>query len=766
MSFDPYRKWLGIPANNRSPNFYDLLAITAGENDIEVIRNAIEQRRSFVQSKRGEGHDDAVRILLGQFDEAASTLLVPEFKVGYDHQLGLHLKGKRLSNRRSYILPNWMESRVVRVYGEGSGIVGDLFGIVAIIFSAFALIACLSFWLQAKTTKNGTVSEPTWIENLVRNLSGTNGDTESPESVASVANPVQAQVAELRSKLTKWQESQEKLRRLVNTLEKDRKSILGKLDDLANNKIGGENSPEGKVLAAELSDIVRQTEACKTKQSAYDLAILKSESKLRSIERQLAASEAGVSEAELTELAATVMALDESLSDQDTVNSIADALDGSTSKMLNEFRDNRKQTEQSGWLERIASMPASRQAEEVSKRLIELNPGFDGKVETKIVGGAIVELSMVTDRVSDISPLAALKALTSLSLRGSTVDWNTRSGSGKVSDIRPLKGMRLTNLDLVFNPIENISVIEGMPLAVLDIAFSPNISDISVVRGMPLVRFQCQETNVSDLSPLAGAKLNHINIVETPISSLEPLRGMPLHFVNCGVSAITSIEPLRGAPVNALIIYSTKVSDLGPVEMMPLKNLNIHNTSVSDLSPIYGKPIEELIFSPDSFKSDLTSIRNMKSIKRISDVTWKTESPDVFWRRIDQGKNSTEQSKSGPTPNGQNQPANANNTEEETIAPFKQKSVWSGEGIKLTVIERKGGTFRAKLETKEWSRIVKGTVNEGKVTWLAKDVQPIKGGIGGDNFGTISKDEEGYRMDVEWKQSNGVSGTGTYRLND
>lgn len=97
--------------------------------------------------------------------------------------------------------------------------------------------------------------------------------------------------------------------------------------------------------------------------------------------------------------------------------------------------------------------------------------------------------------------------------------------------------------------------------------------------------------------------------------------------------------------------------------------------------------------------------------------------------------------------------------------PFQRNSVWSDGGLKLTVIDQRGETFRAKLENSEWSRNIKGTFRGGKVTWLAKDVQPIKGSAGGDNYGVISSDEEGYRMDVEWKQYNGKSGTFMLRLN-
>jgi len=57
-----------------------------------------------------------------------------------------------------------MESRVVRIYGEGSGIVGDLFGIVAIIFGAFALMAILSFTLQKQEITGTESNELTWME--------------------------------------------------------------------------------------------------------------------------------------------------------------------------------------------------------------------------------------------------------------------------------------------------------------------------------------------------------------------------------------------------------------------------------------------------------------------------------------------------------------------------------------------------------------------------------------------------------------------------
>ena len=118
MSFDPYRKWLGIPSNRRPPNYYELLGITSGEKDADVIRSAIDQRRMYIRSKKGEGQDGHVKAILGLIEEAASTLLVPEFKHGYDRQLGLHSKRKVHADLMSYHLgwsPGLFESTVKAV---------------------------------------------------------------------------------------------------------------------------------------------------------------------------------------------------------------------------------------------------------------------------------------------------------------------------------------------------------------------------------------------------------------------------------------------------------------------------------------------------------------------------------------------------------------------------------------------------------------------------------------------------------------------------
>lgn len=97
---------------------------------------------------------------------------------------------------------------------------------------------------------------------------------------------------------------------------------------------------------------------------------------------------------------------------------------------------------------------------------------------------------------------------------------------------------------------------------------------------------------------------------------------------------------------------------------------------------------------------------------------------------------------------------------------FKPKSIWVGENGRLvmTVVERKGQSFRATLEIgNKIARDITGTIKGRKVSWLGKDVRVIRGSAGGDNDGTFGSDKAGDKIDFVWKSGDGTSGTYTLR---
>jgi tRNA A-37 threonylcarbamoyl transferase component Bud32/WD40 repeat protein len=107
------------------------------------------------------------------------------------------------------------------------------------------------------------------------------------------------------------------------------------------------------------------------------------------------------------------------------------------------------------WLVATQKLPAEQQLKEFSKKLMELNPSFDGKLtgahdreKPQVTGGIVLDLGINTDQVSNIAPIRALTGLQTLFCRGTT---GRPTISGKLTDLSPLSGMQLTSLQAV-NP--------------------------------------------------------------------------------------------------------------------------------------------------------------------------------------------------------------------------------------------------------------------------------------------------------------------------
>jgi Leucine-rich repeat (LRR) protein len=220
------------------------------------------------------------------------------------------------------------------------------------------------------------------------------------------------------------------------------------------------------------------------------------------------------------------------------------------------------------WMKEVSVQPAEKQVEAVAKKLQELNPGFNGKVWPKVEDGAVVQLIFDTDSVTDISPVRALARLTGLHCHG------TSFGRGKLSDLSPLKGMSLTDLN-------------------------------------------CGWTQVSDLSPLKGMRLERLNCDGDPVSDLSPLEGMSLTELICDATRVSDLSPLQGAPLTLLVIDGARVSDL---------------------SPLRGMSLTILAFTPSSITKGTDAIRKMNSLTTIGidfDHKWPS---GVLWKKYDAGE--------------------------------------------------------------------------------------------------------------------------------
>lgn len=86
-AFDPYHKWLAIPANEQPANHYRLLAVALFEGDLDVIEAAANQRMAHVRTYQTGKHSALSQKLLNELSAARICLLNPTQHAAYDARL-------------------------------------------------------------------------------------------------------------------------------------------------------------------------------------------------------------------------------------------------------------------------------------------------------------------------------------------------------------------------------------------------------------------------------------------------------------------------------------------------------------------------------------------------------------------------------------------------------------------------------------------------------------------------------------------------------
>ncbi len=87
MTFDPYHKWLGIPAEKQPPTHYQLLGVSPHEVDASVIDESATMRTAHVQSHQKGPNASACKQLLVEIEAARTTLSDPKQRSQYNAKL-------------------------------------------------------------------------------------------------------------------------------------------------------------------------------------------------------------------------------------------------------------------------------------------------------------------------------------------------------------------------------------------------------------------------------------------------------------------------------------------------------------------------------------------------------------------------------------------------------------------------------------------------------------------------------------------------------
>ena len=281
-------------------------------------------------------------------------------------------------------------------------------------------------------------------------------------------------------------------------------------------------------------------------------------------------------------------------------------------------------------VQRIAALPAEQQVEEVRKELKRRNPGFDGKMETKIEGGVVTEFQIVTDKVTDIAPIRVFDALRVLVCGGTL----TNDGpQGLLADLTPLEGMNLASLTHL-----------GLWRTKVSDAGMAHFKDCKGLTHLGL-----GETKVSDAG-LANFK-DCKNLFQLWVNDTQVGDAGLAHFHDCKDLADLNLAGTKVSDVGLahfkdcknlkhLYVDRTQVGDAGLANFkgMRLMELNIDNTAITDLTPLQGMPLEEIRLTPKNITRGLDILRDMKSLKTIGVENGHSWPAAEFWERYDKGE--------------------------------------------------------------------------------------------------------------------------------
>lgn len=103
--FDPYYKWLGIPARDQPANYYRLLNIENFEDDPDVIEGAADRVMGFVRQYQSGEHAAIAAKILNEISIARLCLLKADAKSRYDAKLRKQLEPQPLADAPPKLKP-------------------------------------------------------------------------------------------------------------------------------------------------------------------------------------------------------------------------------------------------------------------------------------------------------------------------------------------------------------------------------------------------------------------------------------------------------------------------------------------------------------------------------------------------------------------------------------------------------------------------------------------------------------------------------------
>ncbi len=236
------------------------------------------------------------------------------------------------------------------------------------------------------------------------------------------------------------------------------------------------------------------------------------------------------------------------------------------------------------------------------------NPNYLGDGQAEISDGEVMAVSLRGAKVENLAFLEKMQAVQVLDI-----------GDTAITDLRPLKGLKLVEFYMENTKVQDISPLRGMPLQKLYLSRAP-VRDLGPLDAMPLAEVNAVGILATDLTGLARCPIQMLWLTDTPVENLAPLKTVPLV---------------------SLTLQRTKVKDLSPLTGTALQRLHIAETPVEDLSPLKGMSLTRLVFTPANIKAGIEVARFLPLQEigtRFDDAAKDLMPPAAFWEQYDAAK--------------------------------------------------------------------------------------------------------------------------------
>ncbi len=213
-----------------------------------------------------------------------------------------------------------------------------------------------------------------------------------------------------------------------------------------------------------------------------------------------------------------------------------------------------------------------------------------------------------------------------------------------VTDISPLKGLKLKQLELDMLEISDLSPLAGMPLETLYLT-NTKVKDLSPLAGMNLDILWLEGAAIEDLTGIKNLTVKQLNLNGTRISSIEPLRGMTLDTLWIPNTAVSDLSPLKEITLISLDVENTPINDLTPLANHPqLNRLNIAGLKIKDFKPLENSKLQRLVFSPELCEASFEPLKKIETLQEIGPSLNQVMPPATFWPSWPQENSSQERS--------------------------------------------------------------------------------------------------------------------------